>query len=455
MEGHSIYVVSFNCGRTQISANKFASYIFYALSDSSRPPQFLVLCLQEIAPIAHSFIGGSLLEPYLKKFEQAVDIAASSLQNSSYVKVASQNVGMTGILVFVLKDQIMNIESLETAEVGVGLWEMGNKGAAGVRISYNVGNHTKTTMKFVAAHLAAMEWDVERRNEDWKNIVRRLVFEPVGRSKAPAEEQNTDNDHMDSETAPLISQNVSSEPRSESAQIGMYEPSSHLVFAGDLNYRTASSSPSLTDTFSFPQPSEDESYPRHYWHLLSSDQLAAEMKAGRTCHGLKEAPIDFPPTYKYSDTARQKIASAEVKSEDMDRVDEGKWYWSDHRWPSWCDRVLYLDSPPWLNEGKVVVSGYTALPLLSSSDHRPVACALEIPAVVIAKPNEQQEDVRYNPPFEIDPAWKQRRRIARRKEILIGVFALLTTTQEALWIFSVIVVFLILLWTGLFFAGSL
>ena len=50
--------------------------------------------------------------------------------------------------------------------VGVGLAEIGNKGAVGLRFKYN-GAGTSTELTFVAAHLAAMEWEVKRRIEDW------------------------------------------------------------------------------------------------------------------------------------------------------------------------------------------------------------------------------------------------------------------------------------------------
>ena len=429
MSNLKAYTVTFNCGRQEANPSVFASHLFSILGNAPHPPELLILCLQEIAPIAYSFLGGRHLQPYLQKYKNAVDIAASALDGASYVNIVSRNIAMTAIMIFVLRGQTKRVKSLETAEVGVGWWEMGNKGAVGVRMGYSVDDTSTLSFTFVSAHLAPMEWNCERRNEDWKNIVRRLVFEPISHSSLSKR-----NDHRlystasPTDTTPLLSS-------SKTPATGLYTPTTHIVLGGDLNYRTASTSPTQIESFRFPQPSEDESYPRHFWHLLSSDQLIAEMKAGRTCHGMQEAPIDFPPTYKYSDLARRKIRIGELKAEEMDETEGGKWDWSSHRWPSWCDRVLYLGTPTWMEEAKVAIKEYKALPLMATSDHRPVACLLEIPDVPIPEPSKEEQGeggVRCNPPFPHDPYWKERRRAARAGEFIVGFAILLATTWNIL-----------------------
>ncbi|KAL9098496.1 MAG: hypothetical protein Q9163_005853, partial [Psora crenata] len=423
----------------------------------------LVVCLQEVAPIAYSFLGGSHLRPYLDKFRDAVQLAAAAKLDgaASYVPVISRNVGMTALMVFVPQGQTERIKWLRTAEVGVGLWEMGNKGAVGVRLGYaasSTSGEGLVELTFVAAHLAPMEWACERRNRDWADVVRGLVFEPVSLGPPRLEMDR------EGEATPLLATTTAAAkdggagvgpyPSSSfegAAAAGIYTPTTHLFLAGDLNYRTASTAPSVMDQSRFPQPCEDDSYPRHYWHLLSSDQLTAEMRAGRTCHGLREAPVEFPPTYKYSDVARWKLNSGKVNAEGMDG-EGGRWDWAKHRWPSWCDRVLYLDTPPWVEKDApaVQVKGYHALPLMATSDHRPVACALSIPARPIPEPTPtaaaEVGGVRCHPPFSLNPYWKQQRKAARRLELVVGVAAYLTTTREAAWILSFLVFVLILLW---------
>lgn len=343
---------------------------------------------------------------------------------------------MTAIMVFVLREQTAQVRWLETAGVGVGVRQMGNKGAVGVRMGWSIGSETME-VTFVSAHLAPMEDAVERRNVDYKNIVRGLVFKPVSptttRKKTP---QGLPHEESSEEVEPLLD-NTSPDTDSIPPMSGIYTPTAHLFLAGDLNYRTSPTKPSPSSFTKFPQPCPDDSYPQHYEHLFTSDQLSRELKARRTCHGLKEAPVEFPPTYKYSDAARMAAESRAGDAVNMD-VEGETWGWARHRWPSWCDRVLYLDLPSWMkatnSTAKIEVQGYKALPLLETSDHRPVACAFSIPATRIPEPDKETdqggEGVRLKPPFGIDPIWKERRVAARRREVVVGLGAYLALTWE-------------------------
>ena len=139
-----------------------------------------------------------------------------------------------------------------------------------------------------------------------------------------------------------------------------------------------------------------------------------------------------------------------MKAEEMDETESGRWDWSSHRWPSWCDRVLHLDAPSWIQEAGVAVKAYRALPLMATSDHRPVACLLEVPDVAISTPTEEQAregGVRCHPPFERDPYWRERRRAARAGELVVGYVLLLATTWNILLL---LVPLLVLLVYGLF-----
>jgi hypothetical protein len=399
MASLNLYVLTFNCGRALIDVDSFASQLFAGLS-TRRLPDVLVLSLQELAPIPHSFIGGFLLAPYFARFHHAVQKAARALSgvDDSYTLVTARNIGMIGIMVFA-KDPAA-IRDLETGAVGVGVAEMGNKGAVGARFTYHRGD-SYTELAVVAAHLAAMENEVARRNEDWKNIVRGLVF-------ASTHQDGTAT--LGGAERPLLS---------ISAQDGsIYKSTSHLFLAGDLNYRTSTTKPSPTDHISsFPQPDHPSMAP-----LLEKDQLNRERAAGRTCHGLIEAPITFPPTYKYQSKEPFLTPDAELS----------RWHWATHRWPSWCDRILYLDTPSWLeSEAWIVTHKYTALPLFPTSDHRAVALDVSIPLVPIPDPgDEETDDPRTNPPFNVDINWKSKRERARMLEVVCGSTMYLTTTPE-------------------------
>lgn len=423
-----LYVVTFNCARRPIEPQSFASHLFDARpveSGSLRPaPDILVLCLQELAPISHAFLGGSYLTPYYDRFVHAVRLGAAGIGHGhvSYQNVVTRNVGMTALMLFVRRENVEAITSVETAGVGVGLLEMGNKGAVGVRIGYSTGadDAQSVEMTFVAAHLAPMEYGLERRNQDWMNIVRRLVFVPT---KPPAARPDRPNPDSDGEESHLLADPTDRETR---ATTGIYTPTSHLFVAGDLNYRTSVRKPGPSDYESYPQPTGDARDPKHFSHLLQRDQLRQELKAGRTCHGLQEEPIDFPPSYKYSDGRRARA----------DADDLPMWDWAKHRWPSWCDRVLYLDTPAWMRDtfrsASVKVHGYTVLPLQSTSDHRPVAFSCSLPRAPIPAPTSHTRtaDPRVQPPFDLDPAWRERRARARVEEVVVGFLSYLALTWE-------------------------
>lgn len=422
MEQINIYTITFNCARQLVKPDVFARHLFDA-SAGPQPPEILVISLQEIAPIAYSFLGGSYLVPYFDRIRHAVNVAASSLSNASYISIMTRNVGMTAISVFVLQEQSQNIRWIEAAGVGVGLYAMGNKGAVGLRLGYAVGDEDME-LCLIAAHLAPMEDGLTRRNEDWKNICRGMVFTPVGERAvhmSTAQQRPRADDREDN--APLLQ----GQPYSMTAPpSGLFAPRSHIIFAGDLNYRTSRIKPSSTDHHLFPQPCKDQTNPRHYSNLFKEDQLSRELKAQRTCHGLQEAPVDFPPTYKYSDKQRA------VAEED----DGLMWDWAKHRWPSWCDRILYTDLPPWMKaedpSTPITMHKYMALPLMSTSDHRPVGLSLSVPAKAIPAPDgtESSDDVRIAPPFGIDPEWRSKRAAARRRELVIGIVAFLGLTWE-------------------------
>lgn len=413
------YTVTFNCGREQVKPEVFARHLVKPLVSQNEIPDLLVLCLQEVAPIAHSFLGGSYLNPYFESLKHAVSLASARLDNATYVHIITRNVGMTAIMMFALEEEVEKVRWLEIAGVGVGVQEMGNKGAVGIRIGYLTPDDEVMELSVVAAHLTPMEDAFKRRNEDWKSIVQRLVFTPVDELGSAARQQRLSVEE-NIEDAPLLRDALG--PKEIAS--GLFTPTSHLIFAGDLNYRTSAIKPSQYDVRKFPQPTDDSSKSHHYSKLLQNDQLHREVKAQRACHGLQEAPIDFPPTYKYSD--RQRAMA--------DTDDGATWLWANHRWPSWCDRILYLDLPPWVIEKgqlcSINVNSYTALPLMSTSDHRPVALSLSIPIKAIPAPINEIVDVRTHPPFSIDPRWRERRAVARNLEIVVGLAAYLGLTWE-------------------------
>ncbi|KAI4104082.1 MAG: hypothetical protein L6R37_003488 [Teloschistes peruensis] len=423
----NILTVTFNCGRQFIRPEIFGRHLCNAFPDS-HTPDIIVLCLQEVAPIAYSFLGGSYIVPYFVLFHNAVALAAKLRGEVCYEHVITRNVGMTACMLFLSQEHRGCVQWMETAGVGLGVHEMGNKGAVGFRLGYAVAEEVME-LTVVASHLAPMEDALNRRNEDWMNIVRGLVFTPVDNHKEARASQRDNTSAEESET--LLTDHQDKKAK------GIYTPTSHLILAGDLNYRTSDTAPLPSDTLGYPQPASSPTDPHHYCHLLGNDQLSRERKAERAFHGLTEAPITFPPTYKYSKKAQLRAGS---------NASMTKWEWAKHRWPSWCDRILWLDCPVWMktesSSTRIEVGKYDALPLNPTSDHRPVVLGLRVPlkAIPAPKDGEGEGDLRMNPPFAIDPKWRERRMIARRKEVLVGLFVYLLLTWEGLVILLALVV---------------
>uniref|UniRef100_A0AAR2K8P3 Phosphatidylinositol polyphosphate 5-phosphatase type IV n=1 Tax=Pygocentrus nattereri TaxID=42514 RepID=A0AAR2K8P3_PYGNA len=84
--------------------------------------------------------------------------------------------------------------------------------------------------------------------------------------------------------------------------------------------------------------------------LLQHDQLCKEMKDGSIFKGFQEAPIHFPPTYKF-----------DIGCDIYDST-------SKQRTPSYTDRILYRNR----QADDIKVVKYTSCSSIKTSDHRPV-----------------------------------------------------------------------------------
>jgi len=83
--------------------------------------------------------------------------------------------------------------------------------------------------------------------------------------------------------------------------------------------------------------------------LLNNDELIEEMNAGRVFAGCVEAPVKFPPTYKY-----------DLDSDNYDSSEK-------RRTPSWTDRIVWKRNPT-----KILLEKYDSCRTVRTSDHRPV-----------------------------------------------------------------------------------
>ncbi|KXN92908.1 Inositol polyphosphate 5-phosphatase OCRL-1 [Leucoagaricus sp. SymC.cos] len=219
-----------------------------------------------------------------------------------YEKLASkQLVGM--LIVIVVKKALRNyFGDVQVSSAGSGiLGLMGNKGATAVRLTFmppidvdeglgapssdnkqsedepsNDENETGVlTLTFINAHLAAFDEMVDRRNQDFHEISRRLTFPRIvdGVELTPYED-----DYNPQEGAPTT--------------INIYE--TDVLFWLDLNYRV-----DISDA-EFRQLLVEKDWNDKLQVLIRYDQLKKSMSNGKAFKGFTEHPITYFPSYRFA-----------------------------------------------------------------------------------------------------------------------------------------------------------
>ncbi|KAL5512223.1 hypothetical protein ACEPAG_3508 [Sanghuangporus baumii] len=137
---------------------------------------------------------------------------------------------------------------------------------------------------------------------------------------------------------------------------------------GDLNYRVDQRRDA---TIAAVQSGQIE-------FLLQHDQLLKEMRHNRSfrLHIFVEAPITFPPTYKY-----------DRRSSEYDTSEKG-------RVPAWCDRILYRTR----NSERVQNLHYRRYEA-NVSDHRPISAAFRVTVKSV------DHDARSHAKEEVESLW--------------------------------------------------
>ncbi|XP_029671904.1 inositol polyphosphate 5-phosphatase E isoform X2 [Formica exsecta] len=187
-----------------------------------------------------------------------------------------------------------------------------------------------TSFLFVTAHLTAHQDKVKERVNDIKRIIRNLDLP----KELPTRHKSKD-----------VTQNFDC-----------------VFWCGDLNFRLAQPREEviqwITNTC-FPQESPIN---------LRKDQLRTILNEGAILRGFEEAPITFPPTYKY-DPGTQNFDSS-----------------SKQRTPAYTDRILFKgkghtrgyirrvshESASSHKDGAIECLVYDSVPSICTSDHKPV-----------------------------------------------------------------------------------
>ncbi|ORX55629.1 DNase I-like protein [Hesseltinella vesiculosa] len=250
-----------------------------------------------------------------------------------YYKVASLQLVTLLVIVIAKTEYFSAISEVETTSCAVGLMNMiGNKGGCAVRLRLY-----DSYLCFVVSHLAAFTNNCERRNQDFREIAKRVLFKHQS-DPSLAYLSHAWNGGGDEGVAYLAHHGTVLD---SSKQASVFH-ADHLIWLGDLNYRINLSEAEVKQRLAV----------NNYEELLDYDQLMIERRAGRTFPMFEEGPVEFAPTYKFD--------------AGTDRYDTS----AKRRAPSWTDRILW--KKPILGREGLTQLNYNNCMAMMLSDHKPV-----------------------------------------------------------------------------------
>lgn len=378
------------CGKGPAEGVQIDKWLFPVQHRKDRPFDIYMLGLQEIQNLS----GVDAVRTDARRGEQWRSTIKKTL-GSDYEQVAERQ--LVGILVVVLmrKNHVPYLSNVQLSYAATGVLNaVGNKGGVAARFQLY-----DKTISCVACHLAAHTEFVQRRNQDFENVVRKAVFLPDNPSQVsksnpsnisgnPAiisgvgssadwsgflqtKRSSNTNAAASFGGLPSVAEGASawlgsvasvaataiSDMSAGANTVILNDPNAvrilqhDVVFwLGDLNYRIDASLANVMKWI------EEEN-----WHeLYDADQLQKQMKTCSVFTGFKEGPIRFPPTYKMSKSEDK----YKVSGENGDKI----------RVPAYTDRILWRfgeNSTPSGTLPRMKLQNYTS-PIVYSSDHRPV-----------------------------------------------------------------------------------
>ncbi|KAF7729407.1 hypothetical protein EC973_004386 [Apophysomyces ossiformis] len=311
-------------------------------------PDFFVIGLQEMETDTGAYIR---YDPAKETAWVNGIIAALGDKANDYYKIASKQL-VTMLLIVIGKTcHKAHISEVSTCYAGVGLMNMmGNKGGIGARFRFR-----DSYLCFITSHLAAFQDKVEKRNQDFAEISKRLVFPHRVDSRLDYVNYSW-NDGGDEGVSFLENNEVI---RDWTREASIFH-ADHLVWLGDLNYRINLPEPEIKTRLRQGQLDL----------LLEYDQLSIEREAGRTFTMFEEGAINFQPTYKF-DAGTNNYDTSEKR-----------------RAPSWTDRILWkkesfnlydtMDDDDKKPPPKLNLLAYGNCVDMMLSDHKPVRALMQL-----------------------------------------------------------------------------
>ena len=185
--------------------------------------------------------------------------------NEKYVNLANENLSAFHISLFVNKKIKNDFKNIITGKIKTGYLNIiANKGAVAIGVKYK-----KYDLLFINCHLSAGDENFEKRNADFERINNELTFEVYGYNKK--------NKKI------IVNNNFS-----------VTDNFDIVIWSGDFNSRLYNIN--YENVFSYIKNKD-------YNYLFQYDQFNNDILNMKiNINGFQEGIINFPPTYKYSES---------------------------------------------------------------------------------------------------------------------------------------------------------
>uniref|UniRef100_A0A8C2FYJ2 phosphoinositide 5-phosphatase n=1 Tax=Cyprinus carpio TaxID=7962 RepID=A0A8C2FYJ2_CYPCA len=242
------------------------------LASTTTPPDFYLVAFQELDLSKEAF----LFNDTPKEPEWMLAVYKGLHPDAKYALVKLVRLVGIMLLFYVKVEHAAHISEVEVESVGTGVMgRLGNKGAVAIRFQFH-----NSDICVVNSHLAAHTEEFERRNQDFKDICRRMQFSQDDLTLPPLT---------------IMKHNV-------------------VLWLGDLNYRISDLEVDHV---------KDLIAKKDFETLYNHDQVRQNTLQLVVFVGFTEGEIDFQPTYKYDTGSDQWDTSEKC------------------RVPAWCDRILW------------------------------------------------------------------------------------------------------------------